>query len=68
MENAFLNPCPLHFSLDAFEAEYNPIQQKTCNEREWLGDYLVPLFVGALKVDGMYRVPWYVFNEFHFLL
>src|SRR3954447_21598127 len=31
-----------HYSLDAFESLRNP-QQNNCHEREWTGDYLIPL-------------------------
>ncbi|RUO95303.1 hypothetical protein BC936DRAFT_144565, partial [Jimgerdemannia flammicorona] len=41
----------------AFESSRNPLQ-KNCQEREWFGDYVVPLFQGALKLDGNCRVPW----------
>ncbi|CAG8565207.1 8466_t:CDS:2 [Diversispora eburnea] len=37
--------------LDAFESEYNPIQQTDCEEREWFGDYIIPIFQGALKLN-----------------
>ncbi len=46
------------FSLDAFESEYNPIQQVDCGEREWFGDYIIPIFQGALKLNRSSRVPW----------
>ncbi|RIA87270.1 hypothetical protein C1645_740257 [Glomus cerebriforme] len=42
--------------LDAFESPKNPLQR--CDEREWTGDYISPLIVGALKMDGNCRVPW----------
>ncbi|RUS26822.1 hypothetical protein BC938DRAFT_484073 [Jimgerdemannia flammicorona] len=29
-----------------------------CDETEWMGDYVVPLLQGALKLDGMCRVRW----------
>ncbi|RHZ84226.1 hypothetical protein Glove_84g176 [Diversispora epigaea] len=44
--------------LDAFESEYNPIQQIDCGEREWFGDYIIPIFQGALKLNTSCRVPW----------
>ncbi|GBC36320.2 hypothetical protein GLOIN_2v1649442 [Rhizophagus irregularis DAOM 181602=DAOM 197198] len=44
--------------LDAFESEYNPIQQNDCGEREWFGEYVIPIFQGALKLDSFCRVPW----------
>ncbi|CAG8737852.1 5479_t:CDS:2, partial [Funneliformis mosseae] len=37
--------------LDAFESEYNPIQQNDCGEREWLGGYVIPIFQRALKLN-----------------
>jgi hypothetical protein len=46
------------FSLDAFESEYNPIQQNDCGEREWFGEYVIPIFQGALKLNSFCRVPW----------
>ncbi|CAJ0627479.1 1330_t:CDS:2, partial [Entrophospora sp. SA101] len=45
------------FSLDAFESEYNPIQQNDCGEMEWFGDYIIPIFKGALKLNTSCRVP-----------
>ncbi|CAG8753315.1 uncharacterized protein OCT59_010658 [Rhizophagus irregularis] len=39
--------------LDAFESPRND-----CHEREWTGDYIIPLIQGALKLDGKFRVPW----------
>ncbi|CAG8693554.1 4525_t:CDS:10 [Funneliformis caledonium] len=42
--------------LDAFESLRNPLQND-CHEREWTGDYIIPLIQGALKLDGSY-VPW----------
>ncbi|CAI2176453.1 7683_t:CDS:10 [Funneliformis geosporum] len=33
--------------LDAFESEYNPIQQNDCGEREWFGEYVIPIFSGG---------------------
>ncbi|PKY58432.1 hypothetical protein RhiirA4_412114, partial [Rhizophagus irregularis] len=44
--------------LDAFESEYNPIQQNDCGEREWFGKYVIPIFQGALKLNSFCRVPW----------
>ncbi|CAG8483649.1 6295_t:CDS:10 [Ambispora gerdemannii] len=44
--------------LDAFESEINPIQQNDCGEREWFGDYIIPIFQGALKLNVSCRVPW----------
>ncbi|CAB4408159.1 unnamed protein product [Rhizophagus irregularis] len=44
--------------LDAFESEYNPIQQNDCGEREWFGEYVLPIFQGALKLNSFCRVPW----------
>ncbi|GES95999.1 hypothetical protein GLOIN_2v1487478 [Rhizophagus clarus] len=44
--------------LSAFESERNPLIQHDCHEREWLGGYLVPIFQGALVLDGRFRVPW----------
>ncbi|CAG8594802.1 15501_t:CDS:2, partial [Acaulospora morrowiae] len=43
--------------LDAFESLRNPLQND-CNEREWTGDYIIPLIQGALKLDGNFYVPW----------
>ncbi|CAG8571483.1 14978_t:CDS:2 [Acaulospora morrowiae] len=43
--------------LDAFESEYNPIQQHDCGEREWFGDYIIPIFKEALKLNTFCRVP-----------
>ncbi|RUP22168.1 hypothetical protein BC936DRAFT_139108 [Jimgerdemannia flammicorona] len=42
-------------SLDAFESQRNPLQQNDCFEREWFGNYIVPLFEGVLKLDGSCR-------------
>ncbi|CAJ0827956.1 13952_t:CDS:2, partial [Entrophospora sp. SA101] len=53
------------FSLDAFESEYNPIQQNDCGEMEWFGDYIIPIFKGALKLNTSCRVPW---NSLEYLL
>ncbi|RHZ87613.1 hypothetical protein Glove_33g69 [Diversispora epigaea] len=44
--------------LDAFESERNPLMQQDCHEREWLGGYLIPIFQGALALDGRFRVAW----------
>ncbi|CAB4408192.1 unnamed protein product [Rhizophagus irregularis] len=44
--------------LDAFESEYNPIQQNDCGEREWFGKYVIPIFQDALKLNSFCRVPW----------
>ncbi|CAG8619685.1 9989_t:CDS:2, partial [Ambispora leptoticha] len=46
--------------LDAFESERNPLMQQDCHEREWLGGYLIPIFQGALALDGRFRVAWFV--------
>ncbi|RIA89539.1 hypothetical protein C1645_738560 [Glomus cerebriforme] len=46
------------FDLSAFESERNPLIQHDCHEREWLGGYLVPIFQGALVLDGRFQVPW----------
>lgn len=46
-----------HYSLDAFESPRNPLRND-CHEREWTGDYIIPLIQGALKLDGKFRVPW----------
>ncbi|CAG8548826.1 3854_t:CDS:10 [Paraglomus occultum] len=45
--------------LDAFESLRNPLQNN-CHEREWTGDYLIPLIQGVLKLklDGNLYVPW----------
>ncbi|RUO95334.1 hypothetical protein BC936DRAFT_144409, partial [Jimgerdemannia flammicorona] len=43
--------------LDAFEAVKSPLDSE-CGETEWMGDYVVPLLQGALKLDGMCRVRW----------
>ncbi|CAG8461019.1 7964_t:CDS:10 [Cetraspora pellucida] len=43
--------------LDAFESLRNPLQNN-CHEREWTGDYLIPLIQGVLKLDGNFYVPW----------
>ncbi|CAG8663389.1 5290_t:CDS:10 [Funneliformis caledonium] len=43
--------------LDVFESLRNPLQND-CHEREWIGDYLVPLIQGVLKLDGNFYVPW----------
>ncbi|CAG8616549.1 17520_t:CDS:10 [Acaulospora morrowiae] len=43
--------------LDAFESERNPLIQD-CHEREWLGGYLIPIFQGALALDGRFQVAW----------
>ncbi|CAI2190654.1 4908_t:CDS:10 [Funneliformis geosporum] len=43
--------------LDAFESLRNPLQND-CHEREWTGDYIIPLIQGALKLDGNFYVPW----------
>ncbi|CAB5373694.1 unnamed protein product [Rhizophagus irregularis] len=48
----------LSTSLDAFESEYNPIQQNDCGEKEWFGEYVIPIFQGALKLNSFCRVPW----------
>jgi len=42
--------------LDAFESFRNPLQND-CHEREWTGDYIIPLIQGALKLDGNFYVP-----------
>ncbi|CAG8649618.1 8010_t:CDS:2, partial [Ambispora gerdemannii] len=42
--------------LDAFELFRNPLQND-CHEREWTGDYLIPLIQGVLKLDGNFYVP-----------
>ncbi|CAI2174544.1 19550_t:CDS:2 [Funneliformis geosporum] len=44
--------------LNAFESENNPLMQTNCHEREWFGGYLIPIFEGALRLDGRCRVPW----------
>ncbi|CAG8580298.1 11605_t:CDS:10 [Diversispora eburnea] len=44
--------------LDAFESERNLLMQQDCHEREWLGSYLIPIFQGALTLDGHFRVAW----------
>ncbi|KAG9296337.1 hypothetical protein G9A89_014929 [Geosiphon pyriformis] len=43
--------------LDVFKSSCN-LLQNNCQKREWFGDYIVPLFQGALKLDGNCRVPW----------
>ncbi|RUO96527.1 hypothetical protein BC936DRAFT_141878 [Jimgerdemannia flammicorona] len=43
--------------LDAFEAIKSPLQPD-CQEREWFGDYVMPLLGKVLKLDGVCRVPW----------
>ncbi|CAG8733294.1 19917_t:CDS:10, partial [Dentiscutata erythropus] len=44
--------------LNAFESERNPLMQQDCHEREWLGNYLIPIFQGALVLDSRFRVAW----------
>ncbi|CAI2191141.1 5063_t:CDS:10, partial [Funneliformis geosporum] len=44
--------------LNAFETKRNPLLQNNCHEREFLGGYLVPIFQGALALDGRFRVSW----------
>ncbi|CAG8634719.1 9927_t:CDS:2, partial [Diversispora eburnea] len=43
--------------LDAFESYRNPLQNN-CLEREWTGDYIIPLIQGVLKLDGTCSIPW----------
>ncbi|CAG8668557.1 14341_t:CDS:10, partial [Acaulospora morrowiae] len=43
--------------LDAFESSRNPLQNN-CLEREWTGDYIIPLIQGVLKLDGICYIPW----------
>ncbi|CAG8466371.1 5931_t:CDS:10 [Scutellospora calospora] len=43
--------------LDAFESFRNPLENG-CHEREWTGDYIIPLIQGVLKLDGNCFVPW----------
>ncbi|RHZ77911.1 hypothetical protein Glove_168g307 [Diversispora epigaea] len=43
--------------LDAFESSRNPLQNN-CLEREWTGDYIIPLIQGVLKLDGICSIPW----------
>ncbi|CAG8569117.1 8411_t:CDS:10 [Acaulospora morrowiae] len=44
--------------LNAFESECNPIQRHNCGEREWFGEYVVPIFKGALRLNTSYCVSW----------
>ncbi|RHZ76279.1 hypothetical protein Glove_199g101 [Diversispora epigaea] len=43
--------------LYAFESYRNPLQNN-CLEREWTGDYIIPLIQGVLKLDGTCSIPW----------
>nr|CAG8614972.1 1638_t:CDS:10 [Entrophospora candida] len=43
--------------LDAFETFRSPLENN-CNEREWTGDYIIPLIQRVLKLDGRCLVPW----------
>ncbi|CAG8601104.1 1521_t:CDS:2, partial [Diversispora eburnea] len=44
--------------LDAFESFQNPLLEHNCNERQWTGDYIIPLMQGVLKLDGRYLALW----------
>ncbi|KAG9301500.1 hypothetical protein G9A89_008352 [Geosiphon pyriformis] len=39
----------------AFKVVKNPLESQ-CDETEWMGDYIVPLLQGALKLNGLCRV------------
>ncbi|RHZ79259.1 hypothetical protein Glove_150g88 [Diversispora epigaea] len=43
--------------LDAFESFRNPLENY-CNERQWTGNYIIPLIEGILKLNGRCLVPW----------
>ncbi|CAG8507582.1 1927_t:CDS:10 [Diversispora eburnea] len=43
--------------LNAFESFRNPLVND-CHEREWTGEYIIPLIKGVLSLDDNCIVPW----------